>query len=175
VTVNPEEAHGSELRIAVEAKTGRLSASKAQAELASALDNREARAAILVFDGRRDAPLGGRAYCPHPGGKFTVVLDAQEMDPLALEVAAREARRFVIASAVASPLLTTTWLEQQRIRLRDLMEEARLIKRGENDGRRALDRIGGGYADLRARIIEILDDIDNRLAGESADRDAQSA
>jgi hypothetical protein len=97
------------------------------------------------------------------------------MDPLALEVAAREARRFVIASAVASPLLTTTWLEQQRIRLRDLMEEARLIKRGENDGRRALDRIGGGYADLRARIIEILDDIDNRLAGESADRDAQSA
>jgi hypothetical protein len=55
------------------------------------------------------------------------------------------------------------------------MEEARLIKRGENDGRRALDRIGGGYADLRARIIEILDDIDNRLAGESADRDAQSA
>jgi hypothetical protein len=62
IVVNPRETAGRELRLVVEAKTGRLSARRAQAALDESLANREALAAVLVFDSPQDAPLGGRRF-----------------------------------------------------------------------------------------------------------------
>src|SRR6266581_1540440 len=82
ITLNPHETGGRELRIAVEAKTGPLNPKEAHVELERVARNRDAVAAILVFDGAEDAPLGGRHFGSYAGAKFSVVLDSDDPNPL---------------------------------------------------------------------------------------------
>lgn len=98
VIVNPRDTGGRELRIVVEAKTGKLTRPKAQQALKEAIENREAAAAVLVFDDTGDAPLCGRSYGCYPDRKFIAVFDPKNLNPLALEVACLQARQLAIAS-----------------------------------------------------------------------------
>ena len=159
ILVNPRESGGREVRLVVEAKTGRLSGRQAQDVLEHCLSNREAAAAVLVFDSTSDAPLGGRRYCPYVGGKFVAVLDGDDLNPLALEVACHSARALALASVVDRSRLDSGWLIDQCDHVSEVIEKAREIKQGASAVRRGLAKIEGAYEDLRRDALGALDSI----------------
>ena len=159
IRINPRETRGRELRIAVEAKTGKLSGPKTQEALRDAAANREAAAAIVVFDSATDAPLGGRSFCPYPKSRFAVVLDADERNPLALEVAARQARSLALASLEPESGIDAQWLDERCRQLAELIEAARDVKHGANAARRGLERVDSAYDELREQALAVLDEI----------------
>lgn len=165
IAINPRETRGREVRLVVEAKTGRLSAPKVAEELEEARANREAAAAIIVFDDVEDAQsvLGGRHFGQRPGADFVVVADPDEWSPLALEVACRHARALAIASLEPDVVLEGRWLEEQCDRMAGLIEAARDIKTNTKQARRGLDRIDERYDQLREEALLVLDGIKNRL------------
>jgi hypothetical protein len=163
VIVNPRETRGREVRIAVEAKTGKLTSPKAQAALDESIQNREAATGILVFGGVDDAPMGGRHYGSRPGGKFVVVYEPDEANPLALEVACRQARALAIASVESDARVEAAWLVEQCNQLSNLIERARDIKHGANAARRGLDKIDSTYDEMRDAALVILDEIKSKL------------
>ena len=165
ITINPRETRGREVRMVVEAKTGRLSAPKVTEELEEARANREAAAAIIVFDDVEDAKsiLGGRHFGQRPGGDFVVVADPDEWSPLALEVACRHARALAIASLESDVVLDGQWIEDQCDRIVGLIEAARDIKSNTKQARRGLDRIDERYDVLREEALLVLDAIKERL------------
>jgi hypothetical protein len=167
VTLNPRETRGRDVRIVVEAKTGRLTAPKSAEALQDARRNREAAAAILVFDDIEDAQsvLGGRQYSQRPDGDFVVVLDPEELSPLALEVACRQARALAIASLESETAVDGQWLAEQCDRIGKLIDTAGAIKTGTKSARRSLDRIDDRYDELRAEALLVLEAIKDRLSG----------
>lgn len=164
VIVNPRETGGRELRIVAEAKTGRLTRPKAQQALKEAIENREAAAAVLVFDDTSDAPLGGRSYGCYPDRKFIAVFDSEDPNPLALEVACLQARQLAIASLSSDRGIDSRWLSEQCEQLGKIIEAGREIKNGANAARRGLDRIDAGYEQLRSEALVVLDDIMARIS-----------
>jgi len=160
VIVSPRDTGGRELRIAVEAKTGKLSRPKAHQALDEAMENREAAASVLVFDGAGDAPLGGRGYGCYPAGKFIVVFDPENPNPLALEVACLQARQIAIASLTARDQgFDSPWLSERCEEIGRIIEAGREIRNGANAARRGLDRIDAGYEQLRSEALAVLDEI----------------
>jgi hypothetical protein len=164
IILNPHDTAGREVRVVVEAKTGKLTSPKAQQALADALENREALAAILVFDDVPDAPLGGRQYGCYRDGKFVVVFDPENPNPLALEVACLQARALAIASLEGDSGIDTHWLSEQCERLSKIVEAGREIKNGANAARRGLDRIDAGYDQLRSEALAVLDEIKIKIS-----------
>ena len=141
VTVNPQETRGREIQIVVEAKTGRLSGPKARKALEASIKSRAAAACVLVFDDASDAPLNGRSYCPYPDGRFIVVFDQKEQDPLALEVACRQARAIAIASIESDEGIDVGWLDEQCGQLATIVDKAKDIKLGTNAAKRGLETV----------------------------------
>lgn len=166
IKINPRETRGRDLRIAVETKTGRITNPKSTEELAGALSNREAAAAILVFDGVEDAQsvLVGRRYGQRSANTFAVVLDPDDGNELALEVACRYARALALASLDAGSPLDGQRLLEQCERLGKVIDSAADIKRGANEARRGLERIDNSYETLRTDAFVVLDEIRTQLA-----------
>ena len=124
-----------------------------------------AAACVLVFDGVGDAPLGGRNYCPYPGGKFITVFDHQDGDPLALEVACRQARAMAIATIETDDSADVGWLDEQCGQLGTIIDKAKDIKLGANAAKRGLERVDKAYGELRTQAMAVLGSIKDRLAG----------
>jgi hypothetical protein len=164
VRVNPRETRGREVCFTVEAKTGRLSAPKAKAALEEAIGNREATSGVLVFDGVGDAPLGGRHYGCWNGGRFVAVLDSDELNPLALEVACRQARELAISSVDGETALDAKWLIERCDAVGAVVEQAREILNGANAAQRGVDRIKVAYERLRGEALAVLDEIKQKAA-----------
>ena len=165
VTVNPQETRGREIQIVVEAKTGRLSGPKARKALEESIKSRAAAACVLVFDDASDAPLNGRSYCPYPDGRFIVVFDRKEQDPLALEVACRQARAIAIASIESDEGIDVGWLDEQCGQLATIVDKAKVIKLGTNAAKRGLETVDKAYGDLRTQAMAVVESIKHRLAG----------
>lgn len=159
VIINPRQTAGRGLWIAIEAKTGPLNAKEAQEELNNVIRNREAAAAVLVFDSADDAPLAGRRFCAHAGGKFTVVLDAENPDPLALECAVRQARIIALASLAGERATDTATLLGTCEQLAALIDHGRAITDGANAAERGIEKIRGAYTKLRAEALELIEDM----------------
>jgi hypothetical protein len=163
VVLNPEHTRGHEVVYVVEAKTGRLSASEAKRELDTAMTNRGAVVGVIVFDDLADAPLGGRSFMPHGDGRFTAVLEIETGIPLALEVAAREARTAAIASVVAAEgQLDPAWVQSHCNRLCEAVEEASGILRSVGAVERAARDIRGRYTQMRAEALGLIDELRER-------------
>lgn len=149
VGVNAAHTRGRQVQFVIEVKTGRLTRPKAQAVLKEAVENRDASAGILVFDDLADAPLGGRQFGCYPGGRFFVVLDSEELNSLALEVAYHQARALAVASVDGDAGIDAKWLISQCDAIAKLIEQAREIKNGANAARRGLERVDASYEELR--------------------------
>jgi hypothetical protein len=164
VTVNPAHTRSRAVQFVIEVKTGKLTGPKAHAALKDAVENRDASAGILVFDGVEDAPLGGRRFGCFPGGRYFVVLDSDDLDPLALEVAYHQARAVAVASVDGEAGIDAKWLIEQCDGIAKLIEQAREIKNGANAARRGLDKVDSGYEELRTEALLILDEIKGKVA-----------
>jgi hypothetical protein len=168
VTINARETRGRDLRIVIEAKTGRLTSPKAGEELEAALSNRGAAAAILVFDDVEDAQsvLAGRRYGQRSANTFVVVLDPEDGNALALEVALQQARAVALASLDEKCELDGAWLTEQCDRLAGVIDAASAIKNGANAARRGLDKVDASYGQLRSEALAVLEEIKERLAAD---------
>jgi hypothetical protein len=163
VALDPRYVGDRDVRVVVEAKTGKLSGPRAIKALDSGIRNREAVAGVLVFDSVDDAPLGGRSFCSYPGGRFIVVLDRQDLNPLALEVACRAAHDVACASVAMQGELDQAWLTEQCSQIAAVIERARDIRAGSNAVRRGADKIDRAYEALRSEALSLLDEIKARL------------
>jgi hypothetical protein len=163
VTINSAQTGGRDASVVVEAKTGKLSGPKAHAALKEAMENRDAQAGILVFDGVADAPLRGRHYMAYPDGKIVAVLDSDN-GVLGFEVACIQARLFALSAVAADGTVDAKWLVAQCDKLTQLIEEASKIKRGTAAARRGLATVDEGYEDLRRQAFELLNEIKAKLA-----------
>lgn len=163
IVVNRAQTGGLEARVVVEEKTGKLSGPKAQAALKEAIENRDAHAGILVFDGVEDAPLNGRRYLAYPDGRICVVLD-EEGGTLPFEIACVQARLFALAAVSADGRINARWLATQCEKITDTMEKALDIKRGSATARRGLDKVDEAYDELRAEILKLVDEVRERLS-----------
>lgn len=162
VALDPAQTRGRELRVVVEAKTGKLSGPKARAELEEAIKNRDACAGILVFDGVEDAPLRGRRYLAYPNGRIACVLEP-DGDKLAFEIACQQARLFALATLESEGAIDAKWLHAQSDQLCSLIEEAAKIKRNTATIRRSADAIDSSYQHLRDEALALLDQIKQKL------------
>jgi len=165
VVLNPKETRGVEIRIAIDAKTGRLSGPKAQEALDETVANREAQGGILVFDSAADAPMGGRNFCPYADNRFIAVFDAEQRDPLALEVACRQARTVALAALTTSSALDSAWLGEQCELLIGIVESARDVKLGSAAAKRGLIKVDAAYERLRDDALAVISAIQEQLDG----------
>jgi hypothetical protein len=164
VQINPADTGGLIIWIVVEAKTGKLSRPRTMAELEEGMANREALAGIIVFDEAKDAPLGGRDYCPYPDRKFVAVFDKDEPNPLALEVACRTARCLAIAAARLDCGLDAAWLTDQVEELRGMVDDLRQIRAGISMIRSGTTKTEDSSALVTRRAKELLQSFEERLA-----------
>lgn len=163
VLVNGAQTSGLEARVVVEEKTGKLSGPKAQAALKEAIENRDAHAGILVFDGVEDAPLNGRRYMAYPDGRICVVLD-QEGGTLPFEIACVQARLFALATVSADGRINAKWLTAQCDRITETVEKAIQIKQGSAAARRGLDKVDTAYQELRGDLLRLVEEVRERLS-----------
>jgi hypothetical protein len=164
VVVNPAHTRSRAVQFVIEVKTGKLTGPKAHAALKDAVENRDAPAGILVFDDVEDAPLGGRRFGCFPGSRYFVVLDSDDLDALALEVAYHQARAAAAASVDGEAGIDAKWLIEQCDGIAKLVEQAREIKNGANAARRGLDKVDSAYEELRTEALVILDEIRAKVA-----------
>jgi hypothetical protein len=162
VALNTAQTGGRELRVVVEAKTGKLSGPKAHAVLEEAIKNRDACAGILVFDGVEDAPLRGRRYLAYPNGRIACVLEPHG-DTLAFEIACHQARLFALNTTHSEGTIDPAWLHAQTHQLAALIEQAARIKRETASIRRSADAIDASYQHLREEALALLDEVKQKL------------
>jgi hypothetical protein len=165
ISLNPLHTGGKDIRLVVEAKTGKLTRPKSMAELDAAARNRDAVAGVLVFDGAADAPLGGRRYADFPDGRFIVVLDADDPDALSLDVACRQARFIAVLASRSDATVSADWIEEQCTALRSLLDEAHEIQTGLAMTRRGTAKIEESRESVRAGITQMLAAFEAKLAG----------
>jgi hypothetical protein len=96
LTVNPQLAHGADLRIVVEAKDRKVSGREMREELREAKTNRSAAVALVVFTPAH-APTGIAPFDVRAGDVYCV-LDPAAPDAATLEVAVRLARLLALNS-----------------------------------------------------------------------------
>jgi hypothetical protein len=93
IVIEIDAASGpAKARIAIDAKDEKLSKNKAWGELNAALEERDARFAILIVASEEKVPAGREPLHEYEGNKMIVPLDKETFDARALELAYRYAR-----------------------------------------------------------------------------------
>jgi hypothetical protein len=93
IVIEIDAASGpAKARIAIDAKDEKLSKNRAWGELNAALEERDARFAILVVASEEKVPSGRDPLHEYEGNKMIVPLDKETFDARALELAYRYAR-----------------------------------------------------------------------------------
>lgn len=90
ITLNEADTPGARARYVVEVKDRKLPLKEAMRELEKAMKNRDAKAGVIVFSGQTKAPIA--APLQLFGAKAVVVLDKDEPDPRAFQLALANAR-----------------------------------------------------------------------------------
>jgi hypothetical protein len=96
LTLDPDVARGSELRVVIEAKDRKMSGREMRDELRAARTNRDAAAALVVFTPAH-APAGIAPFDVRAGDVYAVV-DPADPDMTTLQAAVRLARLLALAS-----------------------------------------------------------------------------
>ena len=96
LTLDPDLARGSELRVVIEAKDRKMSGREMRDELRAAKTNRDAAAALVVFTPAH-APAGIAPFDVRAGDVYAVI-DPADPDVATLQAAVRLARLLALAS-----------------------------------------------------------------------------
>src|SRR2546423_9455194 len=166
LTINPQLAHGADLRIVVEAKDRKVSGREMREELREAKTNRSAAVALVVFTPAH-APTGIAPFDVRAGDVYCV-LDPASPDPATLEVAVRLARLLALNSLRE----TETELDSGAIRaaLAGIREQLDLIK-----GLKAnLTSISGAASGVSTGLDRLRDNVIARVVEAEAELGAVS-
>lgn len=155
-------------RIVVEVKdrpTLRLTGSGGALDaLDQAIANRDACAGILVCATASPA-LASQRLRSYPDGRIIALLDKNDPDPLALEVACVLARSIASRPPSPGPSLSPERLAAAIAQLRTLLDDAAAIRKGVLTARRGLDEILETYERLQREADGVL----GELAGGDTD------
>jgi hypothetical protein len=168
VTLNTETIGGRNRRVVVEAKdrpSQRLAGKDgALTYLADAMVNRSAAAGVMVCAQRVPA-LGHHRHRVFSGNRILVLLDKEDPDPLAVEVACQLARG-VAGRAVGDEDLGTSrpYVTERVERLREVIERASEIRAGVVHARNGLQRIDAAYRDFQEDALALVYELEDRLA-----------
>lgn len=161
ITVSPTPNAGP-TRIVVETKdrptlklTGRDGALTA---LDGAMVNREAVVGILVCATAAPA-LAAQRLRSYPGNRLLVLLDRDEPDPLALELACQLARVLALQAATPESGPSAEQILHLVEQLRIVVDDAAAIRRGWLVAKRGLEAIREGYDTMRSQADAALRDL----------------
>jgi Uncharacterized protein conserved in bacteria (DUF2130) len=147
-------------RIVFEAKNARLSRPKALEELDGALRERNADYAVLVVPDEERVPAKMLSLREYNGDKLVVPFDAEEQQPLALELAYKLARARVLMSRAGEAGLDTGALRDTVERALQAFEEVRRIKQQLTGAKTQIDKAAEIVDALAERVKGHLRELD---------------
>lgn len=147
-------------RVAVEVKdrpTLKLAgASGALTALRQAMANREAQVGVLVCATPTPA-LASQRLRLYGADQILVLLDKDDPDPLALEIACQLARALATHSRSGGEEVDASLVADSVTRLREILDAASEIKRGAQEAARGIKRVEAGYADLVEQASGVIE------------------
>lgn len=131
----------------------------ALAALDHARNNRDAAVGILVCSAATPA-LEAQRLRLYGDSRLLVLLDKDDPDPLALEVACQVARTLAMAGGPGESEVDAPLVAESVARLREILDAASDIRKGCQEASRGVKRISAAYDEMRERADEAI----NRLA-----------
>jgi hypothetical protein len=163
VKIDPRYTPGRSASYVIEVKDKALSQKDALAELEAAMANRDADAGIIVFARAKQCPV--KAPFQWFDHKALVVLDKDELDPLALRLACAWARWTATREAVGEADTVDT------VRILGLLDDVRLslrlasaVKGSHTKAKTAIAQAGQQLDEMTAEIAAKLTEIDAEVS-----------
>lgn len=162
VDLNPDSTGGRDIRFVVEAKDTRTSIKSILGQLAEAMKNRRARAAVAVFARNDQLPAGVGPFRNYPGNCFITVLDKENIDTFALQVAYRAARYHAVRESLQqhSVGVDTERLHDLIAEAAAVLERVSIIKRRLTEGKGLLDSVGQDLEEMKRELASKLVEMD---------------
>jgi hypothetical protein len=155
-------------RIVFEAKTAKMSKTKALEELDEALQQRDANFAVLVVPNDEKVPAKLRQLREYNGDKLIVTFDPGTEGPVGLELAYSLARARVLMSKSESDGIDASAVRNTVERALNAMEQVRRVKSQLTGAKTSIDNANSILEDMAGHVREHLRDID-RLVAEDTD------
>src|SRR4029450_10596488 len=150
-------------RIAIDAKDEKLSKNRAWGELNAALEERDARFAILVVASEEKVPSGRDPLHEYEGNKMIVPLDKETFDARALELAYRYARCRCLMTAERELQIDAAGLRDAADEALSALRDAQKIRssltgatKGVDGAREALDVMVERVQSCLSRIESLI-------------------
>ena len=152
LTLDPAVAHGTELRIVVEAKDRKVSGREMRDELREARSNRDAAVGLVVFTPNH-APSGIAPFDVRAGDVYCVI-DPADPDEAILEAAVRLARLLALASLREHELaVDATALVEALTGIREQLEAVRAMKTNLTQIGSTATNVAGALDRMREGIL----------------------
>jgi hypothetical protein len=153
ITVDPDLAHGAELRIVVEAKDRVISGRQMREELREAKANRDAAIGLVVFSAEH-APAGIAPFDVRAGDVYAV-LDALAPDQATLEAAVKLARLMALAAVRETEAdLDVAAIRAALTAIREALETVRSLKVQLTSIGTTSASVSTGLEKLRSSIVD---------------------
>jgi hypothetical protein len=164
-TLDPDSTGGKAVRIVVECKARKNIGVRASlAELDRAMANREANAGLLVLDNADGTALGGLPLRAYPGNRVIVLLDRDNPQPLALEIACQLVRELALATTRAQERTVDLGaLDADLARLTEVIDKGKAIATGIKGARSSIQKIEEAYQRLRDDATDLLAQMSSQL------------
>jgi hypothetical protein len=152
LTVDPRVAHGSDLRVVIEAKDRPMSMRAVREELREARENRGAAVAVVVFTPTH-APNGVAPFAL-VGDDVYCVIDPEAPEPANLEAAVRLARLLALASLVEHEVeVDAAAIGTALTAIREQLEVVRTLKAQLTSISNATKAVWSGLDQMRSNIL----------------------
>jgi hypothetical protein len=167
LVANVTSPSGGTTAVVFECKDRKLSAKKIREELNTAIENRQAQAGVMVFASEDQTPYGA-PLIRIGSGLYSVVLDKNQIDDLALKVAYQMARADAMATTVDSSAEVNLRMVAERLgEARAKLNEVTRVKQGIGKARAGLDQAETAVVGMRAALEELLTAVTEELTGAS--------
>jgi hypothetical protein len=166
VSLDDADTDGQSLRYVIEVKDRKLPLNEALRELDTAMANRDATAAVMVFSGQQSAPI--RTPVRWFASRAIVVLDKSDPNPQALRLALMFARMEVQRRArVPREGVDTEELRDLLDRGQRTIARHALVKRCHSAAQRSISSAAGQVKELVDDVEEVLQSIGRVLSRET--------
>jgi hypothetical protein len=163
LTLDPDLARGSELRVVIEAKDRKMSGREMRDELRAAKTNRDAAAALVVFTPAH-APAGIAPFDVRAGDVYAVI-DPADPDVATLQAAVRLARLLALASLRESQAdVDLTEVRAALTAIRECLEVVRGLKVQLTNIGTTSAGVSSGLDKLREAILAWITRAERELA-----------
>jgi len=163
LTLDPDLARGSELRVVIEAKDRKMSGREMRDELRAAKTNRDAAAALVVFTPAH-APAGIAPFDVRAGDVYAVI-DPADPDVATLQAAVRLARLLALASLRESEAeVDLTEVRAALTAIRECLEVVRGLKVQLSNISTTSAGVSTGLDKLREAILAWISRAERELA-----------